>query len=352
MSTISNHSDKAGPSHRQRTRASPKLFQPRRARDDSAISVRTSTLPAERLHRRHESHAVLSGQISDLLSTAGQPQPDLPKKRSGNILQHEDPGFKTQSPSIQTSTLQPLSGTREALSGTHRHTSQLSLSALSTSASRDDKPHRRHPSLVSRQRFLRSSNRLVSPSPPSPPTDMKDLLPTPAVASSDTRIPIYDYPSDLSTEKYTPLLGTHSSSSPPSSRRSLAFWLILYFGFNLGLTLYNKGVLIHFPFPYTLTALHALCGTFGGLILLKNGTFVPAKLTVADNLALVAFSVLYTINIAVSNVSLHLVTVPVSDVIPCTNHELMTSAAVSSSCPCSYAHFHHSSLDFPIWHPE
>jgi drug/metabolite transporter (DMT)-like permease len=143
------------------------------------------------------------------------------------------------------------------------------------------------------------------------------MLPPPAVSSSDTRIPVYDDPSDhseLTSEKYTPLLGTHSSS-PSSSRRSLAFWLILYFCFNLGLTLYNKGVLIHFPFPYTLTALHALCGTFGGLILLKNGAFVPAELTTADNLALVAFSVLYTINIAVSNVSLHLVTVPFHQVV-------------------------------------
>lgn len=311
LSTISNHSftalDKAGP-----RRAASKFVQPRRARDDSAVAVRTSTLPAERLHRRHESHAVLSGQISDLLSSASQPQPDLPKKRSGSILQHEGPSFITQSPSIQTSTLQPLSGSREDHSGTHRHTLQLSLAGLSTPASQDDKQHRRHPSLVSRQRFLRSSNRLVSPSSP---TDMKDLLPTPAVASSDTRIPIYDHPSDLITEKYTPLLGTPSSSSPPFSRRSLTFWLILYFGFNLGLTLYNKGVLIHFPFPYTLTALHALCGTFGSLVLLRNGTFVPAQLTAADNLALLAFSVLYTINIAVSNVSLHLVTVPFHQVV-------------------------------------
>ncbi|KAG2347081.1 TPT-domain-containing protein [Suillus weaverae] len=145
---------------------------------------------------------------------------------------------------------------------------------------------------------------------------MQNLLPPPAV-SSDTRIPIHDYPSyheELTTEKYTPLLGTNSSSSP-ATRRSLSFWLILYFCFNLGLTLYNKGVLIHFPFPYTLTALHAFCGTIGGLILLKNGTFVPAQLTDADNLALVAFSVLYTVNIAVSNVSLHMVTVPFHQVV-------------------------------------
>ncbi|KAG1737466.1 TPT-domain-containing protein [Suillus paluster] len=137
------------------------------------------------------------------------------------------------------------------------------------------------------------------------------------MSSSDTRILIHDDHSDhhnFTTEKDTPLLGTHLSP-PPSTHRSLAFWLILYFCFNLGLTLYNKGVLIHFPFPYTLTALHAFCGTVGGLTLLKNGTFIPAKLSDTDNLALVAFSVLYTINIAVSNISLHMVTVPFHQVV-------------------------------------
>lgn len=38
---------------------------------------------------------------------------------------------------------------------------------------------------------------------------------------------------------------------------------------------------------------------------------VPARLTQKENLILGAFSVLYTINIAVSNISLQLVTVPV-----------------------------------------
>jgi len=39
---------------------------------------------------------------------------------------------------------------------------------------------------------------------------------------------------------------------------------------------------------------------------------VPARLTQRENVILAAFSVLYTINIAVSNISLQLVTVPVS----------------------------------------
>lgn len=93
---------------------------------------------------------------------------------------------------------------------------------------------------------------------------------------------------------------------------SNAFWLVLYFVFNLGLTLFNKSVLMSFPFPYTLTASHALCGSVGGYVLSQNGAVVKSNLGPKDTAALVAFSVLYSVNILVSNVSLHLVTVPVS----------------------------------------
>lgn len=89
------------------------------------------------------------------------------------------------------------------------------------------------------------------------------------------------------------------------------FWLVLYFCFNLSLTLYNKVVLVHFPYPYTVTALHALCGSVGGWGLLVQGFFVQKRLSTSDSMALVMFSVLYAMNIAISNVSLNLVTVPV-----------------------------------------
>ncbi|KIO20495.1 hypothetical protein M407DRAFT_81495 [Tulasnella calospora MUT 4182] len=92
-------------------------------------------------------------------------------------------------------------------------------------------------------------------------------------------------------------------------------WIGLYFVFNMGLTLYNKTVLVHFPFPYSLTALHTLCGTIGCLWLRNTGYFTPARLTVRQNLTLAAFSVLYTLNIAVSNLSLQLVTVPFHQVV-------------------------------------
>ena len=112
---------------------------------------------------------------------------------------------------------------------------------------------------------------------------------------------------------------TPSTRLPPSrlspsiliSSGSQLSWLTLYFLSNLSLTLYNKFVLVRFPFPYTLTALHALCGSIGGYILMERGVFEPRTLTTAENTVLVAFSVLYTVNIAVSNLSLGLVTVPV-----------------------------------------
>ena len=102
---------------------------------------------------------------------------------------------------------------------------------------------------------------------------------------------------------YFRLANGHSSST---------IYLALYFSFNLGLTLYNKSLLIHFPFPYTLSAIHALCGSIGSLILTRIGSSPPPRLNFRETLILLAFSVLYTVNIIVSNVSLGLVTIPVS----------------------------------------
>ncbi|KAG6841052.1 hypothetical protein C0991_002261 [Blastosporella zonata] len=92
-------------------------------------------------------------------------------------------------------------------------------------------------------------------------------------------------------------------------------YLALYFSLNLGLTLYNKSLLISFPFPYTLSALHALCGSIGSLILVRAGSTPVPKLNFHETLILLAFSSLYTINIIVSNLSLGLVTVPFHQVV-------------------------------------
>jgi hypothetical protein len=129
---------------------------------------------------------------------------------------------------------------------------------------------------------------------------------------------------------------------------SQPFWLTLYFCFNLGLTLYNKSVLVRFPFPYTLTALHALCGSIGGYLLEQKGFFVRKKLGAKDTIVLAAFSMLYAVNIIVSNVSLHMVTVPVSShmlwLIP-----LVTFPLVSSSGPSSNTNIHNCVVCIITW---
>ena len=65
--------------------------------------------------------------------------------------------------------------------------------------------------------------------------------------------------------------------------QSEPFWLALYFLFNLGLTLYNKIVLVTFPFPYTLTAVHAFCGSIGCYVLQEYGFYV------SDSIANICF---------------------------------------------------------------
>ncbi|WAQ82225.1 hypothetical protein PtA15_2A542 [Puccinia triticina] len=95
-------------------------------------------------------------------------------------------------------------------------------------------------------------------------------------------------------------------------------WLIYYFAFNLGLTIFNKRVLLSFPFPWTLTAIHTLAGTLGTQIAHANRLFTAARLSRNHSLILLAFSILYTVNIAVSNLSLHLVTVPFHQVVRAT----------------------------------
>ena len=125
-----------------------------------------------------------------------------------------------------------------------------------------------------------------------------------------------------------------TTSTFPLFFDSPSVWLALYFALNLWLTLYNKSVLIQFPFPYTLTALHALCGTIGASIFLclqgpdmsgfssmggmtrkSSWPFfhrITPDLSLGESIVLLFFSMLYTINIVVSNASLRLVTVPVS----------------------------------------
>ncbi|PHH67094.1 hypothetical protein CDD81_4489 [Ophiocordyceps australis] len=87
-------------------------------------------------------------------------------------------------------------------------------------------------------------------------------------------------------------------------------WLGTYFFFSLLLTLYNKFVLGMFTFPWLLTCLHASFASVGTSIMMHLGYFKLSRLGRREHFALLAFSALFTANIAASNLSLAMVSVP------------------------------------------
>ncbi|KAJ2809509.1 hypothetical protein H4R20_000010 [Coemansia guatemalensis] len=94
---------------------------------------------------------------------------------------------------------------------------------------------------------------------------------------------------------------------------SIASYLLI----SLFLTLHNKMVLqwYNFGFPWLVTAVHSLGGIIGMHILLVTGYFTPKKLDSKQMKILLIFSLLYTVNIAMSNVSLHYVSVPLHQIV-------------------------------------
>ncbi|OAA73539.1 hypothetical protein ISF_00440 [Cordyceps fumosorosea ARSEF 2679] len=87
-------------------------------------------------------------------------------------------------------------------------------------------------------------------------------------------------------------------------------WLGTYFLLSLLLTIYNKLVLGVFKFPWLLTFLHTSISALGTYGMLHMGYFKLSRLGRRENLALFAFSALFTVNIALSNLSLAMVSVP------------------------------------------
>ncbi|KAK4549730.1 hypothetical protein LTR36_005031 [Oleoguttula mirabilis] len=99
-----------------------------------------------------------------------------------------------------------------------------------------------------------------------------------------------------------------------SSTKKLVF-LAVYCALNLGLTLSNKFVMQRAKLPWLLTVMHAATTSLGCFSLVATGHLKPSKLSATEHLVLVAFSSLFTLNIAISNVSLALVSVPFHQVL-------------------------------------
>jgi len=189
------------------------------------------------------------------------------------------------------------------------------------------------------------------PSPSSSTASINTLLPCPPT-SPNAKTRFSTRPAFQSLRSFikglVPFSGLLSQvPDGPSKPISAGVWVLLYFAFNLSLTLYNKYVLNHFPFPYTMTALHALCGTVGtGLMLRLN--LLPDQpplpnLDMKESVVVFLFSLLYTVNIVVSNASLKLVTIPVSaDFLPTMLRRSQSFILSSSTKSCEAQH--HCSL--------
>jgi hypothetical protein len=99
--------------------------------------------------------------------------------------------------------------------------------------------------------------------------------------------------------------------------RTKMLCLSLYFLMNLGLTLYNKAVLGKFNFPWLLTTFHTTSAALGcwSIMLIAPDQLKLSHVGRQEQMVLVAFSVLFTVNIAISNVSLAMVSVPFHQIV-------------------------------------
>jgi hypothetical protein len=122
-------------------------------------------------------------------------------------------------------------------------------------------------------------------------------------------------------EKQTPVEAQTKSKTDGHeytiTTRTKMLCLSLYFLMNLGLTLYNKAVLGKFNFPWLLTTFHTTSAALGcwSIMLIAPDQLKLSHVGRQEQMVLVAFSVLFTVNIAISNVSLAMVSVPFHQIV-------------------------------------
>jgi len=118
-------------------------------------------------------------------------------------------------------------------------------------------------------------------------------------------------PTDLEGQRHNSVVVAKATGAEYSvATRTKLLYLGVYFLLNLLLTVYNKAVLGNFAFPWLLTSLHTGTTALGCYVLMQRGHVKITKLSQRENLTLLLFSLLFTVNIAISNVSLAMVSVP------------------------------------------
>lgn len=125
-------------------------------------------------------------------------------------------------------------------------------------------------------------------------------------------------------ESQTPVEANATPVEYTVSTHKKLFFLGLYFLLNLSVTLSNKALLKtvytrhhsssmerehankhQVSYPWLLTFSHTFSTSIGCTLLLVTGQMKLSRLSLRENLVLVAFSSLFTVNIAISNVSLY-----------------------------------------------
>lgn len=133
------------------------------------------------------------------------------------------------------------------------------------------------------------------------------------VSSSSTLLPA---PSGSAADQLPTTEASAAANSPSDAAEyttaAATKWAYLaaYFACNVALTLYNKSILGRFAYPWLLTAIHTGAASIGCGVLMLRGQIRRTSLSRRQETVLLAFSVLFTVNIAVSNVSLAMVSIP------------------------------------------
>lgn len=91
-----------------------------------------------------------------------------------------------------------------------------------------------------------------------------------------------------------------------------AFWLIVWCANNVGVTLINKMLfsIVDFPYPYALSAIHMAFNTIGAqMFFFSQRSSRPKALDTSQMKTIYLFSIIFSLNIAIGNVSIRYVSV-------------------------------------------
>jgi len=106
--------------------------------------------------------------------------------------------------------------------------------------------------------------------------------------------------------------GAAGGTEEKTSTVAMAFWLLVWMANNILVTVLNKAAFakVDFKYPYALSTIHMACNIVGAqLYFLLSRTIKPKQIEGSNRRAVVMFSVIFSLNIAIGNTSLRWVSV-------------------------------------------